>query len=257
MEKKRVLNIVLGMVALAALVVVGAAAFNPGPTAPPVAARPTEIPTLRPTLAPASPAPAIGATLTVTAAPKPPSAAPATLTPPVTTPATGGFPTITNGPEYPAQFAQEGLFIRPVAGTPLVSREAALKAMVPRTPDDTFTIVSDHQIVINGQTILFTAYYGLVTVGYRGPNGLWAGSFLNIPLHDCTKGTCQPTGETLDHIENRPMWLFDLQITVALSHATCPPAGTPCPQTIDPNHQVNLVDAQTLMFIGGVSYYGS
>ena len=249
MEKKRVLNIVLGLVAFAALVVVGVAAFNPGPPAPPVAARPT----LPPTAAPASPTPTSLTTAPATATPKPP----ATLTPPVTTSTPGSFPTITNGPEYPPQFAQAGLFIRPVAGTPLVSRETALKAMIPRSPGDTFTIVSDHQIVINGRTILYTAYYGLVTDGFRGPDGRWAGSFLNIPLRDCTKGECKPTGETLDHIENRPMWLFDLQITVALSHATCPPAGTPCAETIDPNHEVNLVDAQTLMFIGGISYYGS
>ena len=110
--------------------------------------------------------------------------------------------------------------------------------------------------MVNGQTILYTAYYGLVTVGYRGPNGLWAGSFLNVPISKCTvDGKCTETGEVLDHIENRPMWLIDLEIDVPNGGATCPPAGTPCPKPRDNNHQVNLVDAQTLMFIGGADYY--
>lgn len=254
MENRRVLNIAIGLVAFAALLVVILVVFNTGAPAPSVAARPTATAPATPNLAITS-TPTVRPTWTTIAATSTPAIIPTTGTPAITatTLIPDEFPTITNGPEYPANFAQQGLFIQPVAGKPPVSWETALKAMIPK--DDPFTIVSDHQYIENGQTILYTAYYGLVTDGFRGPDGRWAGNFLNIPLRDCAKGACNPTGEVLDHLENRPMWLFDLQITVALSHATCPPAGTPCAETIDPNHQVNLVDAQTLMFIGGVSYY--
>ncbi len=262
MEKRKVLNIAIGLVVFAALLIVLLAAFtsNPAPPAPPVAAQPTSQPKittkLPPTAAPATVTPTSQPVTTTAAATNTPGV---TLTPtvvPVVTPTWGGFPTITNGPQYPSKFAEQGLFIKPVAGTPIVSRDDALRAMLNRGEQTTLTIVSDHQIVVNGQSILYTAYYGLVTDGYRGPNGLWAGGNLNVPVSKCTvDGKCVPTGEVLDHLENRPMWVVDLQITVQPSMPTCPPVGTPCPRYPLPNHSVNLIDAQTLMFFGGIIYY--
>ncbi|MBN9391787.1 MAG: hypothetical protein J0I20_27375 [Chloroflexi bacterium] len=254
MENRKILNIAIGMVAFAALLVLGLVVFNASATAPGVPARPTA---LLPTATPSTPTPTITtrptSTTTVTNAP---TLSPVTGTSPIATPTPGLFPTITNGPEYPAIFAEEGIFIRPASGKPLVSRETAFQAMTSRSQGPIPTIISDHEIVTDGQTTLYTAYYGLVTVGYRGPNGLWAGSFLNIPVENCTvKGDCTPTGEVLDHLENRPMWLFDFEVDIPIGGVTCPPAGTPCPTPRDDNHAIDLVDAQTLMFIGGMSYY--
>lgn len=140
-------------------------------------------------------------------------------------------------------------------GPPIVAMETALKAIFARSEDTNTLTISSDKIVVNGQVIRFRATYGLVTVGGSGPDGGWGGSFLNERLSDCThSGQCQPTGETLDHIENRPMWLFDLEVMVPNGGATCLPVGT-CAPPVDNNHQIDLVDAKTLTFFGGIDYY--
>ncbi len=75
------------------------------------------------------------------------------------------------------------------------------------------------------------AYYGLATQGRPGINGLaWEGD-LNIPL---------PNGVTLNHIEQRAMWLIDYGNTQfgdsVGAYATSPP---------EKNHAVYLVDDAT------------
>ena len=81
-----------------------------------------------------------------------------------------------------------------------------------------------------GETVTIRAEYGLVTLGRPGEHGRdWLGD-RNIPL---------PTGEVLDHIERRPMWIVDYGNVIAY--------GSGCPRCPPPifNHIVYAVDAQT------------
>jgi hypothetical protein len=74
------------------------------------------------------------------------------------------------------------------------------------------------------------ALYGLATFGGRGSGGIWQGE-RNIPL---------PSGEILDHIELRPMWIIDYGNTT-FAAGGCPE----CPEPPDYNHSVYAVDAET------------
>ena len=51
------------------------------------------------------------------------------------------------------------------------------------------------------------ATFGLATLGSATEDGSWIGD-RNIPL---------PTGEVLDHIENRPVWIIDYGNTIGYS----------------------------------------
>ncbi len=64
---------------------------------------------------------------------------------------------------------------------------------------------------IDGKPVTVTTTFGLVTEGYKGPDGRWAG-MLNIPLRNCTvTAICTNTGKVMDHVENRPIWLIDIE----------------------------------------------
>ena len=56
-----------------------------------------------------------------------------------------------------------------------------------------------------GKTPVISATFGLATFGSQAPDGQWVG-LRNIPL---------PSGEMLDHIESRPVWIVDYGNTVA------------------------------------------
>lgn len=78
--------------------------------------------------------------------------------------------------------------------------------------------------------VTIQAYYGLATFGGLGFNGVWEGE-RNIPL---------PSGEVLDHIEGRPMWIIDYGNTTFVAGG-CPD----CPEPPDYDHSVYAVDAAT------------
>ena len=66
---------------------------------------------------------------------------------------------------------------------------------------------------VSGKPVTVTTTYALVTEGHPGPVGGsgWAGA-VNIPLRNCTvKAICTDTGKVLDHIENHPIWLIDVE----------------------------------------------
>lgn len=269
MRNKRNLNFAIGLIALLAFGTIALAIYinSIAETGTPIVAQPaasarTAIAASLPTTRQST---AIPATIPVTrpvvietpaiilAIPASPAITPAVTTLPPTGEAAINQP---KPQAYSQRLLSLGIKVVPAVGPPIISQETALKVLFSRlNPKDSF-IISDSQVVINGTVIPFRATYGLVTVGGPGPNGGWAGSFLNAPLSNCTlDGKCTPTGEVLDHIENRPMWLIDLEITVPVGGQTCPPASTPCSRPPDPNHQVDLLDAQTLSLFGGASYY--
>lgn len=74
------------------------------------------------------------------------------------------------------------------------------------------------------------AHYGLATFGEQGNDEVWLGP-RNVPL---------PSGEVLDHVEERPMWIIDYGNTVF--HASgCPD----CAEPPDYDHTVYAIDAET------------
>lgn len=106
----------------------------------------------------------------------------------------------------------------------------------------------------NGNT---WAQFGLVTIGSSGGAGKpWAG-LRNIQVLNCSAGKCQNTGQVLDHIENRPMWILDY------GNVDAPSLGVlPCPNCTttpipDNNHIVYTVDVQTKTVMGMVRFYRS
>lgn len=98
----------------------------------------------------------------------------------------------------------------------------------------------------DGRPITVTTTFGLVTEGYRGPDGGWGG-MVNIPLRDCTiAAVCTDTGKKLDHLENRPMWLIDIE-GVSLPSA----GGSNAKKT---NHVVYGIDDLNLDMYGFGAY---
>ncbi len=92
---------------------------------------------------------------------------------------------------------------------PLHTSDIALQAL--RAHLNIVDIWNLKDSTLNGQPITVTTTFGLVTEGYRGPDGGWGG-MLNIPLRDCTvTAICTDSGKVLDHVENRPIWLIDIE----------------------------------------------
>jgi hypothetical protein len=80
----------------------------------------------------------------------------------------------------------------------------------------------------NGAPVTVTAAYGLTTVGTTAEDGMWLGP-RNLAL---------PTGEVLDHIEDRLTWVL------VYEHA---PLSVPVgDQTVTPAHTLYVIDAETL-----------
>ncbi|HMM42205.1 MAG TPA: hypothetical protein PKA95_09915 [Thermomicrobiales bacterium] len=127
-------------------------------------------------------------------------------------------------PDNPA-FAGQDLTIIRTDAPPLISQADAMDAVsrlgVPWGQGGEW----------EGREVTVAATYGLVTAGRPGEDGKpWVG-LRNIPL---------PDGTTLDHIEDRPMWVIDYGNTYFVG-AGCPEC-TPPP---DYNHSVYLIDAAT------------
>jgi hypothetical protein len=248
MRNKKYLNSAIGLIALVALVIVALAIYsnNPPHSAIPAAAQPptsvratmrVDLPTINPITTPTATVGSVSAlTVKPISATAPTSAVGINLL----------FPWSESVPDV--KIFQPG-------GLPLITQEVALRALLARQGVKDISSVSNNKVIANGEAITYKAFYGLVTIGGRRPGGPWAGSFLNVPLSNCTlDGKCTPTGKTLDHIENRPMWLFDFEITTPVSGIPCQP-NIPCTPARNNNHSVDLLDAETLMFFGGFSYY--
>jgi len=191
-----------------------------------------------------------------------------TLTPTISTLALTAIPTLTEvpvGQAYDRPFNNTSARVKVIrtADPPIVSLETALKALYAQhgMPNAQITI-SGNRLTVNGYSFNSIATYGLVTYGEPGPDGRWAGA-VNISFSSCTiEGKCTPTGEVVDHLENRLMWVLDgeKELPSAWIPGTPAPcqANIPCPTTPPrPNRVVTLIDAKTLTSIGGTSYYKS
>ena len=123
--------------------------------------------------------------------------------------------------------------IKPIS-PPLHSADIALQTL--KGDDDRWDFANS---TASGKPITVTTTYVLLTEGQPGPVGGagWNGS-VNIHLRNCTvKRVCTDTGKVLDHLENRPMWLIDVE---GISQAV----GGPIPNTtpIPQNHIVYGID---------------
>lgn len=134
----------------------------------------------------------------------------------------------TQQPELPAAATRAAdLTLVPVTVAPLISKAEALQIVRDKIPAP---------VVHNNDPVV--AMYGLATFGKPGEVGKpWLGD-RNIPL---------PTGEVLDHIENRPMWILDFGNI---------PGGISSRADSGHNHVVYAVDAQTRAILLIWSYAG-
>jgi len=116
-----------------------------------------------------------------------------------------------------------------------ISKEIAIRAL--RYRQNAVDMWDLNKSTVSGKPITVTAVFGLVTDGKPGPNGFWSGS-VNVGIENCQlEGECVLTGQVLDHMENRPMWVIDIE------GINQPFAGGP---SIINNHVVFGIDAQTL-----------
>jgi hypothetical protein len=113
------------------------------------------------------------------------------------------------------------------------------------TQDEAVSILFDSGIPFarggkdRGQTVSMDAAAGLATVGYRSENGQWLNGPLNMPLSD---------GTTLDHIEDRPVWILDYR--TASTAIPGDPLATPT------NHVVYIIDIETRTILQVLGYAG-
>lgn len=171
---------------------------------------------------------------------------------PIPTPASSSAPTSSSetqvGQAYDRPYSKDPIFIKVirVAATPLVSQDVAVKALT--------NFVGGLPYATDNNSVTISATYGLVTQGQRLPNGTWEGE-QNIRVANCTvAGKCTPTGQVLDHIENRLMWVIDFGgVSVSSSSQICNQGGT-CTVPAPHRHAVYLIDATTLQVIMGTSY---
>lgn len=166
---------------------------------------------------PAPVAPAISAEPTATIDPAPPVDMSITLPPTLSLENSAGAP----------------VTLLRLPGEPPFSREEAMRVVATRFP---WGLGGAWE----GTPVTVHAWYGLGTIGQRGPTGGWSGS-VNIPLD---------TGDTLDHIEDRPLWLLDYGNVPGI-------IGSGCPGCLPPpvyNHNVYAIDAATRSLLWTASY---
>jgi len=112
---------------------------------------------------------------------------------------------------------------------------------------------------VDGKPIILSATYGSGTFGgYTNDGKNWVGP-MNFPVRNCSSdGKCTPTGQVLEHIENRLMWILDYGN--AKMTAVAPPSqackSVACTPVPDFNHSVYAVDALTKDVILIWFYYG-
>jgi hypothetical protein len=84
----------------------------------------------------------------------------------------------------------------------------------------------------SGFPVTVQAAYGIATFGHRASNGQWIDGPLNLPLGD---------GTTLDHLENRLVWVLNYHVA---------PTELPGTQGMMTQHVVYIIDEMT----GGILY---
>ena len=168
------------------------------------------------------------------------------------------------GQAYNRPYSLPPLYIKVVrtANPPLITKQTALQVLSNRFGNRDWLSGKGDIKSDSGEPITLEATYGLITQGVAGPNGNWISSNPNIHLANCTiDHKCTPTGEVLDHFENRPMWVLVYTGIHEDTHGgispecRAQPTVTPCPtMSPSPNHHVFLVDAQTLQSLDGGWY---
>jgi hypothetical protein len=123
--------------------------------------------------------------------------------------------------------------LRSVTGSPLISQQQAMAIVATQSP---WGLGGNWE----GKQVTVQAWYGLGSIGYADSRGNWLGS-LNIPL---------PSGQILDHIENRPMWLIAYGNVPGIIASACWGCAPPPVYT----HDVYAVDAQSRSIIWLASY---
>lgn len=93
-----------------------------------------------------------------------------------------------------------------------------------------------------GKQVTVQVSYGLATFGKREADGGWSG-YKNIPIYTCVKiRECTRTGQTLERIEDRLMWILDYK-NITFSGGN-----------VDYNHSVLAVDDETGLKMFGWGY---
>lgn len=126
----------------------------------------------------------------------------------------------------------EPVTLRSVSEPPLITQQQAIAIVAADFP-------WGHGGTWEGKPVTVRAWYGLGTIGYSGAHG-WLGS-VNIPL---------PSGQILDHIENRQLWLLAYSNVPGIIASTCAGCADPPVYT----HDVYAVDAQSRSIIWVASY---
>lgn len=169
-------------------------------------------------------------------------AASLTTMPPTLTAAATVVPTVAGTPqigsEIPLPFSGKGIGLSSFMRTPdlpLISEQDAMKAI------HNLGINFAYGGQFNGKTVTVWAAFGLGTLGEPGKNGQgWVGE-QHFPVRTCeSSGKCTETGQFLDRIDHRPMWVIDygnLDIPVG-----APPPWNPNPPPL--TNSVYFVDAQ-------------
>lgn len=104
-----------------------------------------------------------------------------------------------------------------------------------------------------GKIVTITAAFGTATIGRPLPNGAWGG-IQNIAVETCNAGKCTSTGQILDRIENRAMWILDYENLDSSDFLRQP---APCGVTIQcriHNRSAFAVDVQTKSVLYAWSY---
>jgi hypothetical protein len=126
----------------------------------------------------------------------------------------------------------EPVTLRSVSEPPLITQQQAMEIVAKDFP-------WGHGGTWEGKEVTVQARYGLGSIGYEGAHG-WLGD-LHIPL---------PSGQVLDHIENRPMWLLAYSNVPGIIASACWGCAPPPVYT----HDVYAVDAQSQSIIWLASY---
>jgi len=164
------------------------------------------------------------------------------------------------GQPYDRFYSQPPIRIKVVrtADPPLVSAETAIISFYARTGTPGVT-VSGNKISKDGNSVTFTATYGLVTDGTLCPGSTdkWCGGGGGTLDNCTTDGKCVISSEVIDHVENRLAWVIDVEINPPLraTPTSCNPDPVTCPLRSYVNHTVHVIDAKTLSHLVGTGYY--
>lgn len=148
------------------------------------------------------------------------------------------------GQVYDRPYNKEGIQVVRVADIPSISQDVALQALIARIGFNPMK---------NSTNVVLSATFGAVTQGQREADGSWSGA-RNLPIVNCTvTGQCTPTGQYLDHLENRLMWVLDFANVSVPLPGVCNATQT-CKAPPNATHIVYLIDAQTLQIHLAIPY---